>query len=138
MTQRINKAEKARLEEVRRKFKLKSASDAIKFLLDQHDGEGDANDSDSDSGEPVPMEMDEEQKKKKKAMWSYEQLAEEPKALKFFTGLREGSMIWVLRVLKLAVRALYVFLCFCIWNCAALSMIGFDADSSLFLTYVES
>jgi hypothetical protein len=66
MTQRINKAEKGRLEEVRRKFKLKSASDAIKFLLDQHDGEGDTNDSDSDSGEPVPMEMDEEQKKKKK------------------------------------------------------------------------
>jgi hypothetical protein len=76
------------------------------------------------------MEMDE--------MWSYEQLAEELKALKSFSGLREGSIIWVLRVLKLAVRVLCVFLCFCVWNCAVLSVIGFDADSSLFLTYAES
>lgn len=109
MTSRIGDDEKKKLEKLKEEWGLRSVSEVIARLLAMHDNGPAPDGSDSDSGER-PMDVDEPNPVQ--PFLSFAAIEQEAKAVKFFTGLRSGSLKWVKKALKDAVRLSFIFCVF--------------------------
>ena len=94
------------------KLGLKTMSDVAGLLLDHYQGQGQAMRGDGDDGEERPMEEEEDEDTFLPQLISYDLLAREPKAIKYFTGLNEECMDWVMGAMREAVRPISFWLFF--------------------------
>ena len=109
MTSRIGDDEKKKLEKLKKEWGLSSVNEVIARLLAMHDKDAAPDGSDSDSGE---RPMDEDESAPVQPFLSFAAIEQEVKAVKFFTGLRSGSLDWVKKAMKDAVRLSFIFCVF--------------------------
>ncbi len=112
-TIRLTSASKAIVKRLKRSLSLSSADGVINYLAGRMDdilpAQGRQN---------AAMDAPEDNKKKKKRVqfFSYAALAEEPSALKYYTGLKPNALAWVWEELNELVCNVLFFLLFC--SCA--------------------
>ena len=92
------------LKTLKNELGLKTTGDVVKMLLDVYRGRSSPAGSDEYDGGPRPMEDDEDRARKKVQLISFDVLSEEAKAIKYFTGLNDSCMTWVMNAMCDAVR----------------------------------
>jgi hypothetical protein len=100
------------LKKLKGDLRLRTHGDVVRMLLDHYHGRGPAAGSDDDDGDVRRMEEEDEEAEEKKQLLFFSQLKEEPKAIKYFTGLSEQCMDWVMKTLSGVVRASSLFFVF--------------------------
>ena len=108
---------KALLKERKTALGLKSVDEVLEHLLGQHGGGEDA-----DGGERADRKRgreaeEEEENERVPQLFSFETLVQEEKAIKYFTGLNQTCMEWVMKAMVDAVRPFVHFGGFLVWPC---------------------
>ncbi len=119
------------------KLGLKTMSDVVRLLLDHYQGRGQAKRGDGDDGEGRPMEEEEDEDTFLPQLISYALLAREPKAIKYFTGLNEECMDWVMGAMREAVRPISLFAVFRVRACRAIDNLPLWCVSVSLLTLLH-
>ena len=91
------------LKNLKKELGEKNLSDVIQALVDHYKGSGAAVAEEEDEGGLEEMEKDEEKNVRVPQLFSYETLAQEEKAIKYFTGLKQPCMDWVRKAMADAV-----------------------------------
>lgn len=112
MTSRVGEEERKKLEKLKAEWGLRSVNEVIARLLAMNDIAAAPDGSDSDSGER-PMDVEEADPVQQSL--SFDAIKQDAKAVKFFTGLRSRSLVWVKRALKEAVRLIFIFCVVIVW-----------------------
>ncbi len=105
------------LKNLKKELGEKNLSDVIQALVDHYKGPGAAVAEEEDEGGLEAMEEDEEENRRVPQLFSYETLVQEEKAIKYFTGLKQSCMDWVMKAMVDAVRPLACFCDFRVWSC---------------------
>ncbi len=108
----VEEVDHGELKKLKAVLGLKTMGEVVHMLVDHYLGRGPASGSDGDDGERVAMEEDDKEAREKVQLLSYELLKDEPKAIKYFTGLSKECMDWVMPALSDAVWATLRFCVF--------------------------
>jgi DNA helicase IV len=103
-TIKVSHRVKAMLKERKEKLGLKSADEVLEQLLKEPRDAEDADDVVVARRKRARMAEEEEENERVPQLFSYETLAQEEKAIKYFTGLKQSCMDWVMKVMVDAVR----------------------------------
>ena len=117
MTARLDDDVMKKLKLLKERLGLRSTNDVVERLLKHYDDEVSPLVQEEEDGGLEAMEEEEEENERVPQLFSYETLAQEEKAIKYFTGLKQSCMDWVRKVMADAVRR---FACFCdfrVWPC---------------------
>jgi molybdopterin converting factor small subunit len=95
----------------------KNLSDVIQALVDHYKGrDAPVAEKDEDGGLEA-MEEEDEENERVPQLFSFETLVQEEKAIKYFTGLTQSCMDWVMKAMVDAVRPFIHFRGFLVWHC---------------------
>ena len=105
------------LKQKKEELGLRSVDEVLVHLLGQRDGG-----VDTDSGEGAGRKRgraaeEDEENDRLLQLFSYETLVQEEKAIKYFTGLNQSCMNWVMKAMGDAVRPFVHFGGFLVWAC---------------------
>jgi hypothetical protein len=108
---------KALLKERKTALGLKSVDEVLEHLLGQHGGEGDADGGERAGRKRGRAADEQEENERVPQLFSFETLVQEEKAIKYFTGLNQSCMKWVMKAMVDAVRPFVHFRGFLVWLC---------------------
>jgi hypothetical protein len=96
---------------------VRSVDEVIVHLLGQREGEVDADGGERAGRKRARAAEDNEENDRVPQLFSYETLVQEEKAIKYFTGLNQSCMEWVVKAMVDAVRPFVRFRGFLVWPC---------------------
>jgi hypothetical protein len=96
-TMDVKHSVKEDLKDLKSSLGLKTLSDVVAYLLEQHAGGGEQNSESSDDGGPRAMDVEEDKTKKLPALLSFEILDKGDKPLRFFTGMNRECLNWTMQ-----------------------------------------
>ncbi len=116
-TVKVSHRVKAMLKERKKKLGLKSMDEVLEQLLKEPGDAEDADDVVVARRKRARVAEEEEENERVPQLFSYETLAQEEKAIKYFTGLKQPCMDWVRKAMADAVRRFARFCDFRVWPC---------------------
>ncbi len=105
------------LKNVKRELGEKNLSDVIQALVEHYKGRGAPVAEKDEDGGLEAMDEEEEENERVPQLFSFETLVQEEKAIKYFTGLNQSCMDWVMKAMADAVRPFVHFGGFLVWPC---------------------
>ena len=100
-TIKVNRDVKVRLEKLKDESKSKSLSAVVEMLLDERSN---SFDSIGNDGSAIDDDSAEEERSKPTQLLDYQMIAKEKRAIKYFAGLNQECMKWVMDELLALVR----------------------------------
>ena len=103
------------LKQKKEELDLRSVDEVIVHLLGQRDGEVDADGGERAGRKRGRAAEEEEENERVPQLFSFETLVQEEKTIKYFTGLNQTCMDWVMKAMVDAVRPFVHFGGFLVW-----------------------
>jgi molybdopterin converting factor small subunit len=92
------------LKNLKRELGEKNLNDVIQALVEHYKARGAPVAEKDEDGGLEAMDEEEEENERVPQLFSYQTLAQEEKAIKYFTGLKQSCMDWVRKAMADAVR----------------------------------